>query len=205
MDRLRRHISYANVVSSLALFLVLGGTAWAVATNSIGTRQIKNNSVRSTDLRNGSLRSKDVLRGSLGGHAIKESALGKVPRAKSADRVGGKSGTQLTLHCPSGTSVNQDACIETRPRDAQPYGGAAAVCETAGRRLPTHQELLAYAGDSTSTLAPGGELTADVYPASPPSDPLNVLVVTSKVGQVTVVPDTFAGRRPYRCVVAKGN
>ncbi len=37
----------------LALFIVLGGTSYAVATNSIGSAQIKNNSVRSTDVRNG--------------------------------------------------------------------------------------------------------------------------------------------------------
>ena len=50
-------------------------------------------------------------------------------------------------------------------------------------------------------LTPGGELTANVYPAPNPSDPLNVLVMTTETGGVAVTTDTFAGRKPYRCVV----
>ena len=42
---MRRHLTFANVTSVLALFIALGGTSYAVAT--IGTKQIKNNSVRS--------------------------------------------------------------------------------------------------------------------------------------------------------------
>jgi hypothetical protein len=46
--KLRRpRFTYANVVSSLALFVALGGTSYAVARNSIGTRELKNNAVTS--------------------------------------------------------------------------------------------------------------------------------------------------------------
>ena len=48
---MRKHLTFANVTSLLALFIALGGTSYAVAT--IGTKQIKNNSVRSVDVRNG--------------------------------------------------------------------------------------------------------------------------------------------------------
>src|ERR1700754_4327270 len=44
MRLLRRHLSYANVVASLALFLVLGGGAYAATQlprNSVGTGQLK--------------------------------------------------------------------------------------------------------------------------------------------------------------------
>lgn len=77
--------------SVLAMLIALGGTSYAVAAGSIGTKQIKNNSVRTSDVRNGTLSSRDVKRGSLGGRAVKESSLGKVRRASSSDRVGGKS------------------------------------------------------------------------------------------------------------------
>ena len=52
-------------LGALALFLVLGGTSYAVATNSIGSREIKNNSIRSRDIRNNQVSSSDVTNGSL--------------------------------------------------------------------------------------------------------------------------------------------
>jgi hypothetical protein len=52
---LTRRLSYANVTATVAVFIALGGTSYAVATGSIGTRQIKNNAIRSRDVRNGTL------------------------------------------------------------------------------------------------------------------------------------------------------
>jgi hypothetical protein len=45
MRRFRPRLTYANVVSTLCLFILLGGTAWAVAANSVGTAQLKNGAV----------------------------------------------------------------------------------------------------------------------------------------------------------------
>jgi hypothetical protein len=56
----RPHLSYANVVSTVCLFVVLGGTSYAAATGSIGSRELRNNSVRSKDIRNGDVSSRDV-------------------------------------------------------------------------------------------------------------------------------------------------
>jgi hypothetical protein len=54
--------TYANVVSSLALFVALGGTSYAVARNSVGTRELKNNAVTSAKVRNGALQKGDLAR-----------------------------------------------------------------------------------------------------------------------------------------------
>lgn len=48
MSRIRKHLSYANVVASLALFLALGGVGYAamkLPKNSVGTKQLKNGAV----------------------------------------------------------------------------------------------------------------------------------------------------------------
>jgi hypothetical protein len=48
MSRIPRHLSYANVVASLALFLALGGVGYAaikLPKNSVGTKQLKNGAV----------------------------------------------------------------------------------------------------------------------------------------------------------------
>lgn len=201
---MRRHLTFANVTSVLALFVALGGTSYAVATGSIGSREIKNNSVRSKDVRNGSLTSRDVKRGSLGGRAVRESRLGKVPRAGAADVVGGLTAQQLRVRCPGGTRPISGTCIELSARPPQAYGSAKVVCELDERRLPTHQELVAFV-DSDPVLAPGGELTANVYPDGGTDGNLNVLVVIDGAGGVELTPNTFAGRRAFRCVVDPSN
>jgi hypothetical protein len=55
LRRLRQRLTYANVVSTLCLFVLLGGTAWAVAANSIGTKQLKDGAVTSPKLRDRSV------------------------------------------------------------------------------------------------------------------------------------------------------
>ena len=52
MERLRNSVSYANVMATIAVFLALGGGAYAalrLPKNSVGTRQIK--TARSTQPR----------------------------------------------------------------------------------------------------------------------------------------------------------
>ena len=65
---MRRHLTYANVVSSLCLFFALGGTAYAVSQlpkNSVGAEQIRAAAVRSSEVKDRSLRAKDFASGQL--------------------------------------------------------------------------------------------------------------------------------------------
>ena len=79
MTRIRRLMpSPAMAVALLALFMAMGGSAYALVVTS---GSIKNNTIRSVDVRNGGLLGKDVRRDGLGGRAIKESTLETVPAA----------------------------------------------------------------------------------------------------------------------------
>jgi hypothetical protein len=79
MKHLRKRLTYANVMSSIAVFLVVaGGSALAATTigkNTIGTKQLKNNAVTSAKIKNGAVT----------GAKVNVSSLGKVPSAASAD------------------------------------------------------------------------------------------------------------------------
>jgi hypothetical protein len=55
-------------------------------------------------------------------------------------------------------------------------------------------------GDFGITLAPGGELTRNVYPSSTDPGRLDVLLITDDVGNVALTPDTAAGAKAFRCV-----
>jgi hypothetical protein len=95
LSKVRSRLTYANVAASVALFIALGGTSYAVATGSIDSREIKNNSVRGADVRNSSLSGADVRNNKLTGADVRndrltggdvlESSLGKVPSAGAAD------------------------------------------------------------------------------------------------------------------------
>jgi hypothetical protein len=65
---LRTRLTYANVMASVALFVALGGTGYAVSRpprNSVGTKQLRKNSVTSPKVRNRSLLRRDFKPGQL--------------------------------------------------------------------------------------------------------------------------------------------
>ena len=89
---LRRHLSYSNLVATLALFIALGGVSYAavkIPAKSVGTKQLKKgavgtkqlkkravgigqlkpDSVTSTQVKNGSLLAEDFKAGELGAEA----------------------------------------------------------------------------------------------------------------------------------------
>jgi hypothetical protein len=87
---LRKHLTYANVVSTLCLFLAFGGVAYAgtkLAKSSVGTEQLKGEAVTKGKLGPNSVNSKKVVDGSLTGSDINASTLGKVPNATNAEHA----------------------------------------------------------------------------------------------------------------------
>jgi len=95
VKQIRRRLTYSNVMSSLAVFLVLGGaTAFAagLAKNSVGSKQIKknavttakikNNAVTTGKLKNGAVTAPKLAAGAVGGSAI---GAGSITNDKLAD------------------------------------------------------------------------------------------------------------------------
>jgi hypothetical protein len=62
--RLRHHLSFANVIALIALFVALGGTSYAAL--KIGSKQIRNNSIQSVDIKNRTIKSTDIAPGVIG-------------------------------------------------------------------------------------------------------------------------------------------
>jgi hypothetical protein len=71
---MRSHLTYSNLISTLCLFIVLGGSAYAAA--KITGKQVKNNSLTSADIRNGTLRKVDFKRAALPAGVPGEGAAG---------------------------------------------------------------------------------------------------------------------------------
>ena len=58
--QLRDKLTYANIVATTALFVALGGTAYAVGAGTIGSREVRDNSLRSRDVRTNTLTARDI-------------------------------------------------------------------------------------------------------------------------------------------------
>src|SRR5262249_3608893 len=64
-----KRLTYANVVSTLCLFLLLGGGAYAAShlgKNTVGTKQLKKNAVTAAKVKDGTLTGKDIDLAQLG-------------------------------------------------------------------------------------------------------------------------------------------
>jgi hypothetical protein len=87
LARVGGRLTYANVVATVALFIALGGGAYAayrLPANSVGTKQIKNGAVTAKKIARGAVTAASVRAGSLTGSQIAVSTLGTVPAAAFA-------------------------------------------------------------------------------------------------------------------------
>jgi hypothetical protein len=89
LRKLRSRLTYANSMSTIAVFLALGGGAYAVTVprNSVGTKQLKANAVTAAKVKNRSLLASDFKRGQL--------SLGTAARADDLDPPPAPSGTNV--------------------------------------------------------------------------------------------------------------
>lgn len=188
LKRTRSKLTYANVMSTVAVFVALGGSSYAALT------------ISGKDIRDRSVTGKKLKRNSVGANAVKEAALGPVPRAQT---LNGVTGQRFLVSCPEDTFPTSGTCIEMGARPAVVPSTAQLICQdaggdrTPGRRLPTYGELAAaYARVDP---APGGELTGHVYPRADGN--IDYLSITSKGGAVAVVPDDGTSPRAFRCAV----
>ena len=125
MKQIRKRLTYANVMSSIAVFLVVGGaTAFAaLGKNTVGTKQLKKNAVNTAKLkknavstnkiRNNAINGGKVVDGSLTGADLKLDSIGTVPSAKNAETAnvaqfaGQLTGRKIFFRVPPGTAETE--------------------------------------------------------------------------------------------------
>jgi hypothetical protein len=192
LDKIRQGLTYSNAMATLAVFIALGGSSYAALT------------ISGSDIKNRSIAGKKVKRNALTGKEIRESRLARVRRARNADRLNGVTAASLKVRCSTDTFPSADVCVERTPRPVAAYGTAVLECARMGtpagpgRRLPTHGELRAAL--TAVQLAPGGELTSEVYPSGSAPGQVDVLYITDQVGSVAITSNTGAGAKAFRCV-----
>ena len=162
MNRIfRRRPSPAMVVSLIALFIALGGSAYALT-------------ITGGSVKNGSLTGKDIRKDSLTGTQIREARVGKVPRARVADRVGNKTPAAVTTRAffaaqktPTGFTGNDTLIGKiSLPAGAYIISAKVAVSNSATGTLKGVCFLRAGTSEDRGTvaLAPGNSANTGVIP-----------------------------------------
>lgn len=159
-NRFRGRLTYANVMSTIAVFLTLGGAtaiaAGQLGKNSVGSRQLKAKSVTTGKIASNAVNGAKIAAHSLTGDDINVGALGVVPRAASSaksddsSRVNGRAAI-----CPESTNFINGLCYDSTPNPVAPTVEVAAdACNAKGGFLPTPMEL--YEARSILNLGVGG-------------------------------------------------
>jgi hypothetical protein len=205
LKQIRKRLTYANVMSSIAVFLVVGGaTAFAaghLGKNTVGTKQLKTNAVTTAKIKNGAVTGAKVKAGSLSGSALNLSTLGTVPsatnaanaaNANNANTVGGRSVRWLVAN-PSGSIVSQSGGFSSSRISAGIY------LIDAGSTVTGHAVIITngFASDPTLHGAPvaapcglgGEEFNCALFGG--PNDGHHILAVTTKAGASTTEDHSF--------------
>jgi hypothetical protein len=208
--QMRPKLTFANVVSVIALFVALGGTGLAASQlgkNSVGPKQLKKNAVTTAKIKNEAVTGAKVKKGTLTGTQINVSTLGMVPSAANAQALGGQSANQISeaarVRCPSGTIPSAGVCVEAAERKPPTILIEAMLeCAKSNRRLPSLGDLITFDIQNFSEppnpewvepeYVNAGHIEANVVSASAPN---NVTIAAQ---------DTFTNHR-YRCVATATN
>jgi hypothetical protein len=103
VKRIQKHLTFANVVSVMALFIALGGTAFGLARNSVGSKQIRNKAVKKVDLHKNSVSFPKVANNAIGTNEVRQDSItGGDINESSLDSTIQRS---LSGGCPAGQAI----------------------------------------------------------------------------------------------------
>ncbi len=125
---MKPRLTYANVVATVALFVALGGGAYAVSKESVKSKHIRDNTITSADVKDnrgkkGGLKGKDIRFDALGADAIRESDL-DVTQFLELGVLGSGSG-------PCALTTTPTKCAEARV-DAPKHSSSVLVLAAGG-------------------------------------------------------------------------
>jgi hypothetical protein len=214
------------VVSTLALFVALGGTVYAaqklngraIRVKSLPGNRLKVHSVAANRLKPGVLRAGAGGPGNLiVGNEIDLLSLGQVPEAAHSETAGyaetaGEAQTAVnavnavdaqtvnghSAGCTPGTRAFAGACWQVSYSEAALSAPAAAAsCAAQGGTLPEALQLASFSQQPGVTLASGDEWSGDVTNMT--SVDVYAVVTVSQAGDVGFTAST--NTRKFRCVI----
>jgi hypothetical protein len=119
--RLLRHLSFSNVIAMLALFVALGGAAYAgtkingssIKNGSIGGGKLKNETITANKLKKGTITGTQIAPGSISSSSIDVSTLATVPSAQTANTATTATKADSATTATSATTADTAKTAET--------------------------------------------------------------------------------------------
>ena len=169
LRKLQKHLSFANVVSMMALFVALSGVAWAASLpkNSVGAAQIKTDAVSrseikrsgvsTAELKDGGVGAIDVTDASLTGADIGDGTLALADLgASSVDGSKVADGSLAAGDVAAGTFLGGKVTVQTTQSADIPDGGKLSV----DAHCPTGQTATGGGARGDDTDSEQTELTS---------------------------------------------
>jgi hypothetical protein len=188
MRGIRERLSYANVMATLAVFIALGGTSYALTLprNSVGSGQLKSRSVGNSELKGSAVTSTKVR-----ARSLRLSDLSRSARAALRGQAGppGPAG-------PSGVSLF--AAVNAGGGLVRGNGQSSSRLGLNGRVIGFLRSVSACVATATLATVPG---------ANPPSPPPTGHVTVSHTSDGRVLVQTWAANGsptfiPFHLIVA---
>ncbi len=130
LQRIRTRLTYANVISTACLFILLGGGAYAATKlpkNSVGTAQLKKSAVTGAKVKDGSLSGSDIDLATLG-TVPSASSSGSANTAQTANRAGTAGSAETAKTADRATTAGSATSAGTATR-----ADSAARADSAGQ------------------------------------------------------------------------
>jgi hypothetical protein len=154
VKQIRARLTYANVMSSIAVFLVLGGAtalAAGLAKNSVGTKQLKKNAVTTAKIKNGAVTTAKIGNGAVTGAKVDLGSLGTVPNAAHADNA---TNAANATHAANATNAT-NAANATNATNANTVGGRTVTKIFAKLAPGTSQTVATFGAYSINVTCSG--------------------------------------------------
>ena len=163
MTKLRGRLSFANVMSVIAVFIALGGASYAATQlpkNSVGNKQLKNGSITASKL---NASAKQALKGSIGPTGLqgpKGDQGDQGPSAASSFSGGGFAINEEDLYCGPTTVQAGNMCISNEDEVQNTLSALSPNAPIVARDLFVKQAGPVSGGSRTFTLRVEGTDTA---------------------------------------------
>jgi hypothetical protein len=153
VKQIRNRLTYANVMSSLAVFLVLGG-ATAFAATKIGSNQLKAGSVITGKIKREAVTTAKIKNNAVNGAKANENSFGQVPTAAfafSAETASSRAYAKV-LNNAAGLGVDE-ALSKGIADQSVSFSGGSVYCFELGFTPKHVQATVAWINGGTNTFA----------------------------------------------------
>lgn len=168
MKRIRSRLTYANVMSSIAVFLVVaGGSAFAanqLAKNSVGTKQIKKNAVTKAKLKARAVKSGKIAVGAVRGNQVADHSLGSTQIAPRSIQPGSLADQSLSSAQIKPGSIKPESLEVPLALLASFGGGSAAVPSGEAVAYPLNNATWTQEPEQITVLFGGVQATLAAKP-----------------------------------------